>query len=275
MATPGPASPLVLIRGGGDLATGVVARLHRSGLPVLVTEIARPLAVRRLVSLAEAVFEGEVLVEELIGRRIGAPEEAFAALDLGAIPVLVDPEAASLRTLKPLVLVDGRMRKEPPELGLDAAEMVIGLGPGFVAGVNCHAAIETNRGHAMGRVLWQGSAEADTAVPEPVAGIDVDRVLRAPKAGKMRGLATLGSLARAGDPLFEVDGEIVRAGFDGAVRGLLHDEVAVEPGMKVGDLDPRGELRYCREISDKSLAAGGGVLEAVLSQPDLRRRLLG
>jgi xanthine dehydrogenase accessory factor len=266
---------LVLIRGGGDLATGVVARLHRSGLPVLVTEIARPLAVRRLVSLAEAVFEGEVLVEELIGRRIGAPEEAFAALDLGAIPVLVDPEAASLRTLKPLVLVDGRMRKEPPELGLDAAEMVIGLGPGFVAGVNCHAAIETNRGHAMGRVLWQGSAEADTAVPEPVAGIDVDRVLRAPKAGKMRGLATLGSLARAGDPLFEVDGEIVRAGFDGAVRGLLHDEVAVEPGMKVGDLDPRGELRYCREISDKSLAAGGGVLEAVLSQPDLRRRLLG
>lgn len=267
--------PLVLVRGGGDLATGVAARLVRCGLPVLVTEIAQPLAVRRLVSFAEAVFAGEVMVEELKARRVDRLESTFEVLDQGIVPVLVDADAKAALSLGPLVLVDGRMRKAPPELGLEVAQMVIGLGPGFVAGENCHAAVETNRGHAMGRVVWQGTTQADTAVPEAVAGVDVDRVLRSPGQGPMRGLVQLGDMVSPGTPLFEVHSRIVRAGFRGALRGLLHDGVPAYPGMKVGDLDPRAEPRYCREISDKSLAVGGGVLEAILSQPAIRSRLLG
>jgi xanthine dehydrogenase accessory factor len=265
---------IVLIRGGGDLASGVAVRLHRAGVAVLVTEIPQPLAVRRLVSVAEAVFAGSVEVEGVRARLISDADAARQILDAHEIPVLVDAEAVCLGRLQPPVVVDGRMRKRPPEFGRDIAELVIGLGPGFTAGVNCHAFVETNRGHHMGRVFWEGSAQADTAVPEPVAGIDVDRVLRAPRHGMIQSLAKLADVVREGDPLFQVDGEVVRAPFAGAVRGLLHDGLTVEPGMKVGDLDPRAIPRFCREISDKSLAVGGGVLEAILSRSDLRRRLL-
>jgi len=267
--------PLILIRGGGDLATGVAVRLRRAGLPVLVTEIPQPLAVRRLVCAAEAVFAGSVEIEGVVARLIGRAEEAFVVLDAGELPVLVDPEAECLHSLQPLVLVDGRMRKAAPEVGKEIAELVIGLGPGFDAGDNCHAFVETNRGHHMGRVFWEGSAQPDTAVPEPVAGIDVDRVLRSPQRGTMLGLVPLSAVVRAGEALFRVGEATVAAPFDGSVRGLLHDGLAVEAGMKVGDLDPRVDPRFCREISDKSLAVGGGVLEAILSRPDLQRRLLG
>lgn len=249
-------------------------RLHRAGLAVLVTEIPQPLALRRLVCLAEAVFAGSAEVEGVRVRLIPDAGAAHQILDAHEIPVLVDAEAACLRRLKPPVVVDGRMRKLPPESGPDIADLVIGLGPGFTAGLNCHAFVETNRGHHMGRVFWEGSAQADTAVPEAVAGIDVDRVLRAPRRGTMRSLANLADVVRQGDAVFEVEGEVVRAPFAGAVRGLLHDGLTVEPGMKVGDLDPRANPRYCREISDKSLAVGGGVLEAILSRSDLRRQLL-
>ena len=145
--------------------------------------------------------------------------------------------------------------------------------PGFSAGEDCHAVVETNRGHRLGRVVWRGPAEADTAVPEAVAGVDVDRVLRAPRRGTMHGLAALGDVIRVGAPLFRVDEETVLAPFAGALRGLLHDDLPVEPGMKVGDLDPRADPRFCREISDKSLAVGGGVLEAIFSRGELRRQL--
>ena len=267
--------PLVLVRGGGDLASGVAARLFRSGLPLLVTEIPQPLAVRRLVCFAEAVFTGTIQVEDLRARRIDNPDQVFETLQTGAVPVLVDPEADCIQRLEPLVVVDGRMRKTPPERGLEQAPLVIGLGPGFSAGDDCHAVVETNRGHRMGRVLWRGPAEADTAVPEAVSGVDVDRVLRAPRRGTMHGLASLGEVIRTGTPVFRVDEETVRAPFAGALRGLLHDGLSVEPGMKVGDLDPRADPRFCREISDKSLAVGGGVLEAIFSRAELRRQLTG
>ncbi len=190
-----------------------------------------------------------------------------------SFPSLVDPQAASTSGLRPAAIVDGRMRKAPSELPLDAAPLILGLGPGFEAGVDCHAVIETRRGHHLGRILWQGRASPDTKVPEAVEGYAVDRVLRAPRSGMMQGLATIGSLVRQGDALLEIDGQQVVAPFDGALRGLLHDGVRVERGMKVGDLDPRRETRFCREVSDKALAVGGAALEAILSRPELRRRL--
>ena len=267
------AHPLVVIRGGGDLATGAAARLHRAGFPVVVLEIKQPLAVRRRVALAEAVYAGRVRIEELEGVLAEGVEQVAPVLAGGAIPVVVDAEARNLRVLAPKVIVDGRMRKAASDLPRDAAPLTIGLGPGFTAGVDCHAVVETRRGHRLGRVIWKGTAESDTRVPEPVEGYDADRVLRAPKAGVMRGLAEIGAVVRRGEAVFAIDGEVVAAPFDGALRGLLHDGLRVEPGMKAGDLDPRGDPSYCLEISDKALAVGGGVLEAVLSRPEIRAAL--
>ena len=263
----------MVIRGGGDLATGVAVRLHRAGFSVLVLEIQQPLAVRRLVAMAEAVYAGRVVVEGIEGRRADTPDEVPSLLQTGVIPVLVDPQAASAADLRPAAIVDGRMRKAPSELPLDAAPLIVGLGPGFEAGVDCHAVIETRRGHYLGRILWHGRASPDTKIPEAVEGYAVDRVLRAPRSGVMQGRAPIGSVVRQGDVLLVIDRQPVAAPFDGALRGLLHDGVRVEPGMKVGDLDPRREGRFCREVSDKALAVGGAALEAILSRPELRRRL--
>jgi xanthine dehydrogenase accessory factor len=264
---------LVAIRGGGDLATGVAVRLHRAGFPVLVLEIEKPLAVRRLVAMAEAVYTGRVVVEGIEGRLAASPEEVPPLLQAGVVPVLVDAKAASISILHPSVIVDGRMRKVPSELPLDAVPLIIGLGPGFEAGVDCHAVIETRRGHHLGRILWQGQASADTKIPEAVEGYAVDRVLRAPRSGTMLGMAPIGSLVRQGEAVLAVNRQQVLAPFDGALRGLLHDGLHVERGMKVGDLDPRRETSFCLEVSDKALAVGGAALEAILSRSDLRRAL--
>lgn len=267
--------PLVLLRGGGDLATGVAARLFRCGFYVVVLEIAKPLAVRRLVALAEAVYAGEVVIEDLRGQRVEDPATALQVLGTGVIPVLVDPQAESRKNLHPVALVDGRMRKAPPEIGMEAAPFVVGLGPGFTVGLDCHAVVETNRGHKLGRVYWEGSAEADTAIPESIANDDTDRVLRAPNSGVFESQISLGSVVRQGEVVATVDGVRLEAPFEGALRGLLHSGLNVEVGMKVGDIDPRGQPSFCFQISDKALAIGGGVLEAILSSSEIRSHLGG
>ena len=265
--------PIVLIRGGGDLASGVAARLWRSGFWVVVAEIEQPLAVRRLVSLAEAVYEGEVGVEDLRGLRAKDAGAAQTTLEQGAIPVLVDPAADSRDELAPSAIVDARMTKAEPDLDLSAAPFVVGLGPGFKVGFHAHAVVETNRGHRMGRVYWEGAAQPDTGVPDRVHGHDVDRVLRAPAAGVFDPAAEIGTLVKSGAVLCQVDGVALVAAFDGALRGLLHGGIEVDAGVKVGDLDPRQDLGLCSLISDKSLAVGGGVLEALLSRPAIRHQL--
>ena len=266
-------APLILIRGGGDLATGIAARLKRTGFDIVITEIEKPRALRRLVSLAQAVYSGEVQVEDLLGRFVESAESISSVLETGAIPVLVDPEAASRRLLESTAIVDARMLKTPPELGLNAAPFVIGLGPGFEVDVNCHAVIETKRGHHLGRVLTQGKAAADTAKPDAIAGYDVQRVLRAPASGEISAEAALGVILNAGAVVATVAGKQVHAEFDGALRGLMHNGLLVSQGEKVGDLDPRKNVSYCYEISDKALAVGGGVMEALLSQSSIRMML--
>jgi len=265
--------PLVLLRGGGDLATGVAARLWRSGFQVVVAEIEQPLAVRRLVSLAEAIYEGEVMVEDLHGRRAERASAAHEILSQGAIPVLVDSTAESRHELAPAAIVDARMTKSAPSLPLNAASMMVGLGPGSTAGADVHAVVETNRGHRMGRVYWEGSAQPDTGVADPVNGQDVERVLRAPADGQFEPTAEIGSLVAFGALLAEINGVPIVAPFDGALRGLMHSGIEVISGTKVGDLDPRGDVSVCNTISDKALAVGGGVLEALLSQHSIREKL--
>jgi len=267
--------PLVLLRGGGDLATGVGVRLQRCGFDVLVTEIAQPLAVRRAVAFAEAIYAGEIAVEGILARLASGADEIRSALEHGVTPVVVDPEASVRGEFDFTALVDGRMRKRPPGEAFEGSLFSIGLGPGFTAGADCHAVVETNRGHAMGRVIWQGAAEADTGVPEAVAGYDLERVLRAPCAGPVQDGLTIGSLVEQGRVLARVGDQQVRAPFRGALRGLLHDGIVVRAGDKLGDLDPRAEPAFAFRVSDKALAVGGGVLEALLSQPAIRVQLGG
>jgi xanthine dehydrogenase accessory factor len=271
----GGSRPLILLRGGGDLATGVAARLHRSGFDPVVTEIERPLAVRRAVSFAEAIYAGRIEVEGLTARRVDSPASLPEILSQGQVPVLIDPGAEIRTRLAFTAQVDARMRKRPPEVPFQPEVFTLGLGPGFSAGMDCHAVIETNRGRALGRVIWQGQAEQDTGIPEPVGGYDVERVIRAPLAGVLHDGLPLGSLVEEGQTLARIGGAALRAPFRGALRGLLHDGLEVAPGDKIGDLDPRADPSLAFQISDKALAVGGGVLEALLSQERIRMLLGG
>lgn len=265
----------VIVRGGGDLASGVVYRLVKTGFPVLVTEVARPLVIRRAVAFASAVYEGQITVEGVTARLIAGPEEAVACWAAGQVPVLVDPAGESIVTLQPAVLIDGRMAKRNLDTAMSDAPLVIALGPGFVAGEDCHAVIETKRGHFLGRVIWQGAAAPDTGRPGSVQGHEADRVLRAPSDGELLALAQIGDAVQAGQVLATVADKPVHAPFDGVLRGLLHASVPVTRGMKIGDVDPRGVRAHCFTISEKSLAVGGGVLEAILSAPQLAQVLQG
>jgi xanthine dehydrogenase accessory factor len=270
----------IYLRGGGDLASGVAVRLHRAGLQVVIAELPEPLVVRRLVSFANAVFTKQTRVEEIKAVRVSDAGEALSTLSEHIIPVIVDSHATQLEALHvaiapeaPLVMVDGRMTKRTPELGIDSAALVIGLGPGFIAGQNCHAAIETNRGHSLGRVIWDGQPQADTGIPESVAHYRAERVLRAPADGLLTAHAQIGEHLEPGQLVAEVAGQAVQAPFQGVLRGLVYPGVHVKEGLKIGDVDPRDDPRYCRTVSDKSLAIGGGVLEAILSRPALRPHL--
>ncbi len=263
---------LILLRGGGDLATGVAYRLHQAGFPIIVLELPDPLVVRRRVALATAVLEGEITVEDLRAVRVNTPDDALQLTPTGVIPILVAPTlpAALLHSSlvtrhSSLTLVDARMAKRNLGTTLDQAPLVIALGPGFTAGVDCHAVIETNRGHHLGRVLWHGTAEANTGTPGIVAGKGAERVLRAPSAGVVTWRKEIGDHVRQGELLGEVDGQPVVAPFDGVARGLIAPGTAVPAGLKIGDVDPRGDVATCFTISEKALAIGGGVVEAVLT----------
>ncbi len=265
-------SILVLIRGGGDLASGVALRLHRAGFQVVVTELPQPLVVRRTVAFADAVYRHEIQVEEVSARLVGC-EDVRGLLAQGIVAVLIDPQAECGLRLYPDVIVDGRMTKQPPDIGKGAAQMVIGLGPGFTAGVDCDAVIETMRGHFLGRVYWRGQALPDTGLPEAVSNRQADRVLRSPAEGVLQTYFEIGDSVPEGAVIAEVGGELIRARFSGMLRGLMKSGLTVQPGTKIGDLDPRLDGHLHEFVSDKALAVGGGVLEAILSRPELRAQL--
>ena len=264
---------IVLIRGGGDLASGVAMRLHKAGFRVVISELPQPLAVRRMVSFAEAIYAGQVTIEGVTARRVEDHTDTFRILQIytkGQIPVLVDPQAEAAQTLHPMVVVDGRMKKLPTELISTQVKLIIGLGPGFTVGENCHAVIETKRGHRMGRVIWEGSSEPYTGIPESMGEHGIERVLRAPVAGVLASFAEIGEHLQQEQLVAEVDGEPVYAPFPGVLRGLIHPGITVRERQKIGDIDPRDDPSYCSLISDKALAVGGGVIEAILSKAELR-----
>lgn len=266
---------VIYIRGGGDLASGIALRLNRCGLRVVIGEIAQPLAVRRKVSFAEAVYEKEVTVEGITGRKVTDPTDTFKILGIFAkqhIPVLVDPEGEGIAALHASIVVDARMLKKEVELHKTQVNLLIGLGPGFIPGQNCHCAIETNRGPRLGRVYWTRAPEANTGIPEAVYG-RTDRALYAPVAGEVVERAAIGDIVEEGQVVAEVGGQPVCAPFQGVLRGLLHPGVSVGQGVKIGDVDPRLDPQLAFHVSEKSLAIGGGVLEAILTKGELRSRL--
>lgn len=265
---------VILIRGGGDLASGVALRLHRAGLKVLISELPQPLAVRRTVSFAEAVFVGQITVEGVTARLVKW-KQIQTALDAGEIPVIVDPDAAILTELSFPIVIDARLIKQPPTpLPVDAT-LHIGLGPGFHAGRNCHAVVETRRSHTLGRVYWDGPTQPDSGQPEG----DQRRVLRAPLDGQFVGYAQIGEHLDEGDLIAAIQSPIenrktqIVSPFKGVLRGIIHSGLHVTTGLKIGDVDPRDDPALCNLVSDKALAIGGGVLEAILSQTELRHKL--
>lgn len=257
---------LVVVRGGGDLGTGVAYRLSQAGYPVIVTDVAQPTAVRRAVAFAEAMYEDEVVIDGVGGRRAEDLDEAVAILREGDVAVLQDPEAEVAAELDAAVLVDAIMAKGKFDTGTrrDDADVVIGMGPGFTAGEDVDAVVETDRGHELGRVYYDGSAHEYDGIPGERRGFTTERVLRAPTGGEWETVVSLGEVIEAGDVTGYVDGEPVATDIDGLVRGLVHDGVEVSEGAKLGDVDPRGESVDHTKISDKALGLGGGVLEAVL-----------
>jgi xanthine dehydrogenase accessory factor len=254
----------VVVKGGGDLGTGVAWRLQRCGFHVLVTETAQPTVIRRAVAFASAVYEGAIVVDGLTARLVADDAGVKDCWAAGEVPVLVDPDGMALQKLQTDAVVDAVMAKRNTGTGIDAAPVVVALGPGFTAGADCHAVVETNRGHNLGRVLLKGSAEPDTGVPGTLGGQSAKRVLRAPVPGAFQATRSIGDAVRAGDQVALVDGVPVRSQLEGVVRGLLYDGICVSARLKVGDVDPRGVVSHCFTISDKALAIGGGVVEAIL-----------
>lgn len=254
---------LVIIKGAGDLATGIAHRLHRSGFKVVMTELPQPTVIRRTVAFAEAVFTGTAVVEGVaaVKTEIGA---ALWAVGQGKISVVVDPLGHAVTLLQPWAVVDAVMAKKNTGTSISDAPVVIGIGPGFTAGRDVHAVIESMRGHYLGKVLYDGTALADTGVPGDIAGYTEERILRAPCEGVFMAARDIASVVSAGDVVGYVDREPVTAALSGILRGILRSRLIVQAGMKIGDIDPRGLPEHCWSISDKARAIGGGVLEALL-----------
>jgi xanthine dehydrogenase accessory factor len=266
MLFPSRERPIAVVKGGGDLGSGVAWRLWNVGFRVICTDLAQPLVIRRTVAFSNAIYEGRALVEGVSAERIGAADEAFFAWSQNTLPVIVDPDARVVDIYKPEVIVDAIMAKRNTGTTLAHAPRVVALGPGFVAGVDCHAVVETQRGHDLGRVLWSGSAAPNTGVPGVIGGEGERRVVRAPADGRIYGRRAIGDAVKAGEVIASIDQTPVLATIDGMLRGMLHDRVRVSAGMKIADIDPRGVRAHCYTISDKALAIAGGVLEAVLTQ---------
>jgi xanthine dehydrogenase accessory factor len=256
---------VVLVRGAGEIASGVAHRLHQSHFKICMTEIAHPLAVRREVAFSEAIYEGKKEVEGLRAKCISRQEEIESVWKKGDIPILVDPDGKKTRnSLRPDVLVDAIMAKRNLGTQVNDAPLVIGLGPGFAAGKDVHIVIETNRGHHLGKMILKGTAEPDTGVPGEIGGYTMERVLRTMKKGIFHPQKSIGDRVNKGSVVAVVDDFPVMAKISGVLRGLLREGVEVKKGMKVGDIDPRSKKESCFTISDKARAIGGGVLEAIL-----------
>ena len=256
---------LVMIKGAGDIASGIAMRLWRVGIRVVMTDLPRPSSIRRTVCLSEAVYRGETMMEEVRARRAENAADALQLLEENILPVIVDPKAESAKELHPEVIVDAILAKENLGTAITDAPGVVGVGPGFTAGEDCHAVVETMRGHTLGRVIWSGGAIPNTGVPGDIGGYTAERVMHSPCGGVFHALRQIGDTVEAGETVATVGGEPLYAKITGTLRGILPEGFEVpREHFKSADVDPRCRLFHCFTVSDKALSVGGGVLEAVL-----------
>lgn len=257
---------IVIVRGGGDIATGTIQKLYRAGFLVLIIEIEEPTCIRRTVSCAQAMFSEYIEIEDIKVRKTKSLEEINKAWQDGEVPIIADPEAKYVGVLKPVALVDAILAKKNLGTKIDMAPITIGLGPGFEAGVDVDIVIETNRGHNLARLIFEGKAQPNTGNPGNIQGYTTERILRSPDDGIITVLHDIGSVVEKDQTVGYVNGQAIKAGLTGLVRGMIGDQTYVSKNMKIGDVDPRIVNNNIYTISDKARAIGGGVLEAILIQ---------
>ncbi|MBN1063857.1 selenium-dependent molybdenum cofactor biosynthesis protein YqeB [Clostridium botulinum] len=255
---------MIVIKGAGDLATGVATRLKKSGFDIVMTEISQPTTVRRTVAFSQVVYDKKVEVEGITAELASNKENIKKIVEEGNVAVLVDEKAKIIDEIKPKIIIDAIIAKKNLGTKIDDANIVIALGPGFTAGIDCHCVIETKRGHYLGKAIYKGSAIPNTGVPGEVGGFSKERIIRATTDGKILPVSKIGDYVKKGDIVAYVNETPVLAKLDGIVRGMLQKDVSVFKGMKSGDIDPRCEKNHCFTISDKARSIGGGVLEAIL-----------
>jgi xanthine dehydrogenase accessory factor len=256
----------IVIKGAGEMASGVAWRLFNSGFHrICMTDVSQPQAVRREVSFCEAIYDGHKTVQGVTAKFISSLDQLFWVWSHDQIPIIVDPEAQLINSFRPSVVIDAILAKKNLGTKKTDAPLVIGLGPGFYAGRDVHLVVETNRGHNLGRLIRKGEAEKNTGVPGVIAGYGAERVFRAPKDGHFIALSSIGDFVEEGDLVADVNGLPVKAQIKGVIRGILRNGTHVWKGMKAGDVDPREKKDSCYTVSEKTLAIAGGVLEGILS----------
>ena len=255
---------LVVLRGGGDIATGIAHRLHRSGFKVLILDIEKPTMVRRTVSFASAIFDGSYIIDGVKAVNATSIEDIKLIWNDNNIPVIIDNDLQILNEIKPDILVDAILAKKNLGTKKDIAPITIGVGPGFSAGDDVDLVVETCRGHYLGKVIFESEAITNTGIPGIIAGYGKERVLRSPCEGIIKNILEIGAIVKKGDIVSYVNGQPVEATLDGVLRGQIMDGLYVYENFKIGDIDPRGNVEHCFSISDKARAVGGGVLEAIL-----------
>lgn len=259
---------LVIIRGGGDLATGTVCCLRQSGFRVIVLEISQPTVIRHSVAVAQCVFTGKTQVESVQAALAASPASALELAAGGIVPVLIDPQGESILKLGPDIVVDAILAKKNMGTKLNWAPIVIGLGPGFTVGRDVHAIVETKRGHYLGKVYYEGQALPDTGIPGEIGGATRERLVHSPAEGRFLPIRKIGDWVEQDEVLGYIEQEAVKSSLQGVLRGIINPGVELTKGMKIGDVDPRQVAEYCWSISDKARAIAGGVLEAILHLRD-------
>lgn len=260
---------LIIVRGGGDIATGTIYKLHQSGFAVLVLETACPSAIRRQVAFSEAVYDGVQEIEGVCCERAADMAQVQDILAAGNVAVLVDPKGEAIKRMQPFAVVDAILAKKNLGTSRDMAPLTVALGPGFCAGADVDVVVETMRGHKLGRLIYEGKAIPDTGIPGEIAGVGKARVMHAQAGGILRGVKKIGDYVKEGEPVAVIESADgicpVEASVTGIVRGLIRDGYPVTPGFKIADIDPRREeYENCFTISDKARCIAGGVLEAVM-----------
>lgn len=255
---------MILIRGAGDIASGIAVRLHRSGFTLAMTDLEKTTSIRRTVCFSEAILHGSCTVEDITAEHATTREDAASIWRQDHIPVFADDAGTVLSLLRPDAVVDARLAKVNLDTSITDAPIVIAVGPGFTAGMDCHAVVETQRGHYLGRAIYEGSAAPNTGVPGNIGGYTVERIIRSPKSGVFHPIHAIGDQVTADEVVAYVDEEPVHCLIGGTLRGILPEGIVVFAGMKSGDVDPRCQPDHCLCASDKALSVGGGVLEALL-----------